>query len=60
MSNVYSASLLKFNLFLAIVRPKIHYQSKAEMDPLASLSVWAEVSKYIIENDMEKAGDDLV
>jgi hypothetical protein len=26
------------------------------MEPLASLNVWAEVSKYIIENDMEKAG----
>jgi hypothetical protein len=37
-------------------KPKITYQKKEELDPLASLAVWAEVSKYIIENDMEKAG----
>jgi hypothetical protein len=45
-----------FLIFLAIRKPKIHYQGKGELDLLSSLAVWADVSRYIIENDMEKAG----
>jgi len=41
----------------SVKKPRIIYQPRTEMDFLASLNVWAEVSKYIVENDMEKADE---
>lgn len=38
-------------------KPHVNYLQKHEASPLESLEVWSEVSKYIVESDMEKADE---
>jgi hypothetical protein len=40
----------------AVRKPRIHFLPYSELDQFASVRVWAECNKYIVENDLDRAG----